>query len=293
MKISIVVPTYNRAKFIGRTIKSVLSQSINDWELIIIDDGSIDNTEEVVFKFKKNDSRIIYIKLPNNKGVNFARNRGIEKATGEWINFIDSDDEYLKEMFHVIFSTLTNVDDNIDVVGFMILEDKDGETEKGGYRVDDLRWNKFYPTYEDVILKKGGKGNTNFCVRKKIFDEKYYFPEWINGFESLFFGKLRKNNKKFVYINKTVVLVHNDSPERLSQNAFLKQPLQFVLGYKKFVKEHNLIFQKHPSVLFKYYIKIARCYLKLKNPLAIWWILKASLIDFRAITKLIINKFKI
>jgi len=292
MKISIIIPTYNRAKLIKRTIKSILSQTINDWELIIIDDGSTDDTKKLIYKFKKNDSRINYIKLQDNKGVNFARNRGIEKAKGKWINFIDSDDEYLDDAFSIIFSTLNNISDYIDVVGFMTLEKINNKIRKGGYIVNNLKWNKFYPTYEDVVLKKGGRGDTNFCVRKKIFDEKYYFPELINGLESLFFTKLIKDGKKFVYINKAVVLVRDDSPERLSVDSYLKRPRQFIIGYKKFIKEHKLILEKQPDVLLNYYLKIAKCYLKLKNPLFILWILKASFIDLKTIIQLFINKLK-
>lgn len=280
MKISVIVPTYNRANLIGRAIKSVLAQSFNDWELIIVDDGSTDNTDQVVSQFIT-DNRIIYLKLPNNKGVNFARNSGIEKATGVWIALLDSDDEYLPNGLDKIHSVILNVRQDIDVVGFITLRKTNNDIARGGYNSDDSKWNEFYPTYEDIILKRGGKGDTHFCIRRKIFLENYSFPEWICGLESFFFAQLAKNNKKFVYINQDVVMVHTDSTGRLSIESYLARPKQYVYGYKQFIKEHYNIFKKHPNVLLKYYQRIAKCYIKLKNPLAIWWIFKMTYIKIR------------
>ena len=90
---SIVLATYNRAYCIEKAIDSVLNQSIKDWELIIVDDGSSDNTDEVVKKYL-NDERIKYIKLEKNSGVNVARNRAIKESRGEYIVILDSDNEF-------------------------------------------------------------------------------------------------------------------------------------------------------------------------------------------------------
>ena len=88
-KISIVMPVYNKEKYIARGIHSILVQTFKDWELIIIDDGSTDGSLNQCKKFR--DSRIqVFHTL--NRGVSEARNLGISKATGEYITFIDSDD---------------------------------------------------------------------------------------------------------------------------------------------------------------------------------------------------------
>ena len=95
--VSIIIPTYNRAKTIGRSIESILNQTYRDLELIIVDDGSTDNTEEIVNRYMQNDSRIQYIKQKQNQGACVARNVGIDIAIGEYIGFQDSDDESLPE----------------------------------------------------------------------------------------------------------------------------------------------------------------------------------------------------
>ncbi len=90
-KVSIIVPTYNREKTLPRCIESVLNQSFRDFEFIIVDDGSRDNTEEVVRGYQ--DERIRYFKRTNH-GIGASRNFGVEQSKGEYIGFIDSDDYY-------------------------------------------------------------------------------------------------------------------------------------------------------------------------------------------------------
>jgi len=88
---SIVLPCHNREKFLPRSIGSAIKQSDQDWELVVVDDGSTDNTQNVVKSF--NDPRIKYV-YQNNSERSAARNKGIDNASGTWICFLDSDDEY-------------------------------------------------------------------------------------------------------------------------------------------------------------------------------------------------------
>lgn len=88
--VSIITPTYNCAKFIGQTIESVLAQTYTNWEMIIVDDASKDNTEEIVKIY--NDERIHYIRLKENGGAAVARNCAMQNAKGKYMAFLDSDD---------------------------------------------------------------------------------------------------------------------------------------------------------------------------------------------------------
>lgn len=91
--VSVILPTYNRAFYLSRAIESVFSQNYRNIELIVIDDGSTDNTREVVEKI--GDKRIVFMRTPTNRGVSSARNAGIRRAKGEYIAFQDSDDIWL------------------------------------------------------------------------------------------------------------------------------------------------------------------------------------------------------
>lgn len=95
--VSIITPTYNCGKFIGETIDSVKSQTYQNWEMIIVDDCSTDNTEEIVKIYQKKDDRISYYKFDENLGAAIARNKAMEMAKGDYIAFLDSDDLWSPE----------------------------------------------------------------------------------------------------------------------------------------------------------------------------------------------------
>lgn len=94
--VSIIMPSFNTANFIGGSVKSVQAQTYTNWELLIIDDCSSDNTDEVVKPFLK-DKRIKYLKNDINRGAAISRNSALKKAKGKWIAFLDSDDLWLSE----------------------------------------------------------------------------------------------------------------------------------------------------------------------------------------------------
>lgn len=101
-KISIIVPTYNSAKTIERCIMSIINQTFNDWELIIIDNGSTDSTSNIVYSLSRNDARIILL-TEWEKGVSNARNKGVNTAKGEYICFVDSDDWLDKNFLMILY----------------------------------------------------------------------------------------------------------------------------------------------------------------------------------------------
>lgn len=93
--VSIITPTYNCGRFIAESIESVIAQSYGNWELVIVDDCSTDNTKEVVKKYSQNDHRIKYHRLSDNLGAAVARNTALSIAKGRWIAFLDSDDLWM------------------------------------------------------------------------------------------------------------------------------------------------------------------------------------------------------
>lgn len=94
--VSIIMPSYNTGKYIADSIRSVQAQTYTNWELILVDDCSNDNTDEVVERFLT-DQRIIYIKNKKNSGAAVSRNRALREAKGKWIAFLDSDDLWIPE----------------------------------------------------------------------------------------------------------------------------------------------------------------------------------------------------
>ena len=90
--VSVITPAFNSGRFIAETINSVLSQTYQNWELIIVDDGSTDETVRIVKSFQEKDNRIKLFENESNKGSAFSRNLALRNAKGKWIAFLDSDD---------------------------------------------------------------------------------------------------------------------------------------------------------------------------------------------------------
>src|SRR3990170_2838516 len=103
-KVSVIIPTYNREKYIVETLQSVFAQTFTDYEVIVIDDGSTDNTADVLRPYL---DRIVYIRKPNG-GQGSARNVGIKVAKGEYIAFLDSDDLWMPEKLELQVKYLDN-----------------------------------------------------------------------------------------------------------------------------------------------------------------------------------------
>jgi glycosyltransferase involved in cell wall biosynthesis len=125
-KVSVIIPTYNRAHLIDRAIRSVLNQTYQDFELIIVDDGSMDDTEGTIKSFK--DERIRYIRHKKNKGEAAARNTGIKIAKGQYIAFQDSDDESFPQRLEKQIKVLQSESSKVGIVyTSMYRFDKKGE----------------------------------------------------------------------------------------------------------------------------------------------------------------------
>jgi len=209
IKFTVVIPTYNRAGFIKNTIESVLRQDYRNFELIVVDDGSTDNTEEIVNFIK--DERLFYFKK-NNEERGAARNFGIRKATGDYVTFLDSDDYY--HCNHL--SALAEIINNYPGINFF--------ATKYGF----LRNNKYHPSpmhhikeawYDFNYLLKGNPFACNFCIRRNnpnlfLFEEDRslsIMEDWLFLLKNMY-------NDKFFVKDKTTVTV-NDHDERSMRSS--------------------------------------------------------------------------
>ncbi len=275
MKTSIIIPTYNRAPLLPRAVASIPDTILV--EIIIIDDGSTDNTREVVQELMLHDNRIVFITLSENHGVNYARNRGVEVATSEWVQLLDSDDAFVVDGTKYVSALLDTIPQDILVVGFMTLREVSGHMEPRGYRVGK-EWKECEPTYEDILLKRNIFGDIHYCIRRSVFEDGARFFEDTRAFESEFFSLLAKHNIKFLYINKVVDQRYYGAGYHLSNNPFKKYPRSFARGYKRFVQEHEALLCQHPKMLRHYYMRIAKCQLRVGNFCGLWWFIKAIIL---------------
>lgn len=159
---SIIIPTFNRASEITRTIQSVLDQSFLDFELLIVDDGSTDNTKNVVGGF--NDVRIKYKWNEHSGCPATPRNAGINLAIGEWICFLDSDDTWKVDKLLVCFNS---INDNVDLIYHDVkINNKSGVFSRKKSRGRILTT----PVLVDLLVNSNTIVNSSVVIRKEIFD---------------------------------------------------------------------------------------------------------------------------
>lgn len=179
--VSIVLPTYNRAALLGRSIRSVLGQSYQDFELIVIDDGSTDETSSVVGDFS--DRRIKYVPLPRNTGAGAARNAGIRAARGKFLAFQDSDDEWLPSKLSRQMSAFERGPGRLGMVYSdmqMILRDGTANYFAAPSVLSDRLINPATRFYEVHNL-----GIQSAVIKREYLDEAGHFNEDLPAFEDL------------------------------------------------------------------------------------------------------------
>jgi len=163
--VSVVMPAYNREKYIEESIKSILNQTYNNFEFIIVDDGSTDDTEKIINTYKDKDNRIVYIKNEKNMGISKTRNRGMDEAKGKYIAIMDSDDISLPERLEKQVKYMEE-NGNCGIVGsgFLSFSD-DNPQEMPNMRPIDNHNIKLHSLFCSPF------GNPTCMLRKSVIDE--------------------------------------------------------------------------------------------------------------------------
>ena len=162
--VSVIIPTYNHARYLGRALQSVVDQTYVNWEVIVIDNHSTDNTDEVVASFS--DPRITYLKIHNNGIIARSRNKGINIANGEWIAFLDSDDWWAVEKLKILFDSIS---ENVD----LIYHDLEVVNDHPRFfsRKKIKSWQVKTPALMNLLLEGNCIGNSSVVVRKSLLEQ--------------------------------------------------------------------------------------------------------------------------
>jgi glycosyltransferase involved in cell wall biosynthesis len=252
MRFTIVTPTFNRADMIQATIKSVLTQTFKDWELIIVDDGSTDNTDEVMQQFLT-DTRIKYVKKTNT-GQADSLNVGASHASGEFITFLDSDDEAYPNWLQVVNENIKEDTSVICVAAMRKL--LDGRLIKEHI----CRW-KFFG---ETIRYKFTCGSL-FLKKHILFDIGGYDPELKCNIQTdlgyRLIGYLMNTNRKIVAVSEYLVQINLHDGPRIRTNWEKRRE-----GTKQFLDKHyKFIRQNMPQDIVSSYAIIAYSNYKLKK----------------------------
>jgi teichuronic acid biosynthesis glycosyltransferase TuaG len=243
-KISIITPTYNSSKFIKRTINSVINQTYKDWEYLIVDDYSTDNTVELVNEFAKKDPRIKLLKtMKNSGGPATPKNVGIENATGKYVAFLDHDDEWrLTKIEKQLNSFEKSKNKRIGIVSCLLnIKDNNG----------NLLY-KHKENYKNQPSKHLANGNfivTSSCVMTKLSILKevgLFDPEFRTSDDWDMWVKISEKGYEFDFI-----------PEYLVDYIIHGSNACYGNNSNKNKEELALIYKKHENLFIKYNSKIA------------------------------------
>ena len=207
--ISILMPVYNAEKYLNETIDTIKNQSFSNWELIIVDDGSIDNSKEICTKLMNDDKRIKYI-FQENLGVSHTRNVALENAQGKYIVFVDSDDLIHEDYLKILINSIEKNNSDISVCNF--IERKISNTGK----VEDIT-REFYPKevmemseMKDYIMDFGNSGLLNplwnkIYKREIIENNNITFDEKVETGEDFIFNlQYFRKVKKISFIKESL-----------------------------------------------------------------------------------------
>ena len=233
--VSVIIPTFNRAAFLPKTIQSVLDQTAQDFEIILVDDGSTDNTAEVLDEFK---DRLTYIKQTN-QGPASARNTGIKKSQGKFLAFVDSDDWWDKNKLAI---QLAEMEKNPE---YLISHTQEIWYQKGKLLNQKKKHRQYHGNIFKHCLPLCAVSLSTVVARRELFDRIDYFDENLPCCEDYDLWLRISINYSFLLIDKPLTLKDGGRADQLSMiyatgiDKFRIQSLVKILGKGKLSPEHR------------------------------------------------------
>lgn len=250
-KVSIIVPIYNAERYISNCIYSILQQTYTNIEVILVNDGSQDNSLYICEQFKKIDNRIIILNKKNG-GVSSARNEGIRIATGKYIQFVDSDDTLELDFVEKLIQNIKFWNAELIICGYNIIENKKNVSYEED--LDSIYDNVIAFTKENFIENFGtmlldyknislGSPWNKLFIREIIVENSIKFPENIHYGEDLLFNlQYFRYCNKLIYIKKKLYnyfLINNQSLEAKFKPDLFQNQLYLYQKIKGFLIENN------------------------------------------------------
>lgn len=241
--ISVIIPTYNRAHLISRAIESVINQTYTNWELLVVDDASTDNTEEVVNRYVS-DSRIKYIKAKKNGGNAVARNVGVKSAKGDFIAFVDSDDEYHPTYLE---KALNKLDTASKDIYFLWAGTKTVGIDVVG---KDSIWVPKRENYPNQFLYELHVGiGRGFLIKKECFKNLSFDNSLRTAVDTDFLIRL-KQKYNYTVLEEILLTIHTQ-PESVRTNFSEKKK-----SYNIIIEKHMKLIDNDKSLRLKWYYKL-------------------------------------
>jgi glycosyltransferase involved in cell wall biosynthesis len=228
-KVSVVIPTHNRAQFLKAAIASVLNQTYQDFEIVVVDDASSDNTNEIVEGF--GDKRVTYIRHEINKGDAGSRNSGIANSSGDYLAFLDDDDEWLPEKLQMQVELMRNSSIKVGGVctGSLSVEKRSGKIS--GIKIPERKADSLQEILSDNFI-----ATSSVLLRRECFEKVGLFDETI-PYNSDYDMWIRIAQDYHFECIKEPLFIYHTHEKKLNNN--LKLVLQ---GHERVLEKYNKFF---------------------------------------------------
>lgn len=217
-KVSVIIPVYNAGNYLGSCIDSLLSQTFTDYEIILINDGSTDNSLEILRKYEASYNRIIAIDKPN-EGVSATRNLGIKIAKGDYIMFCDSDDFVEKEWISILYNAIINHPNSLVDCEYFKYNSETKESKVNC--LGDVNRNTLFSSSEYYLFYKNQYSNSvwnRIYEKERLIRNKIFFDEQVSVGEDVLFNiKYLKTCDSFFHICKPLYYWNDDNTGSLSR----------------------------------------------------------------------------
>lgn len=246
IKVSMIMPVYNSQTYLKDTLDSILNQSLEEFELIAIDDGSTDNSLKILKEYENKYNKIKVVHQINS-GVSETRNRGIELAKGEYIGFVDADDLLEKDFIKILYNSAKEYNADISMTGYSTFYDNPNMQSKvfTAYKFDNNDKKRIF----EEMLSIGLGVNIWTKLYKKAILHKYNikFEKNMSYDEDMFFSwKCALASNNIVFDNNTRYFYRlsiNSATMKYHPNLYEKYCIEFQ-NIKKFAKDNNLFYEE-------------------------------------------------
>lgn len=235
-KVSVIIPVYGVEKYIGKCLDSLVNQTLKDIEIIVVNDGTKDNSQKIIDKYAKKYKNIKAL-IKENGGQGSARNYGLEHATGEYIGYVDGDDYVEYDMYEKLYNKAKENDLDVVICGnYNVSEDYKNKTT-------DLEYTKFDDNFINALL--GKKAVWNKIYKRNIIGKTTFRSKvWYEDFD--FSIKVLTNAKKIDYVNEPLYdyLIREGST---MNNSNVDRNLEILLAFDEIIK--NKKYDKYREII--------------------------------------------
>ena len=248
-KISVIIPSYNSGKFLNEAIESVVNQTYKNLEIIIVNDGSIDDTEKIAKEWQEKDKRVRYLKYQSNRGLPAARNTGIKNSQGDYLAFLDADDIWLPSKLETQLEKIKETKSDLIFSNWYIWSAKSNHKSLAITKkifLGSLNQSRLLCLF---IRRNLGNPSTALLKKEKLFEVGFFDEELFSSEDYDLWLRFILKGGKISFINQPLIYYRKHS-EQMTTNDY-KMRLSRLMVFKKVLHRKLIVLARCPILIKK------------------------------------------